>query len=85
LQLELDARVKNIEMGIEDKLMKQFEEKINSLQVALDNKVKNSELHMEQNLNLIIEADEEIHRVHLAFEDLVNDKLKTSNFRIADS
>jgi hypothetical protein len=33
-------------------------------------------------LNLIIKADEEIHRVHLAFEDLVNDKLKTSELRI---
>jgi hypothetical protein len=69
-------------MGIEDNLMKRFEEKINSLQVALDNKVKNSELHIERNSNLIIIADEEIHRVHLAFEDLVNDKRKTSELRI---
>ena len=82
LQLALDDKVKNIEIGIEDKLMKQFEEKINSLQVMLDDKVKNSELHFEENLKLIIKADEEIHRVHLAFEDLVNEKLKTSELRI---
>jgi hypothetical protein len=41
--------------------MKQYEEKINSLLVALDDKVKYSELHIEENLNLIIKADEEIH------------------------
>jgi hypothetical protein len=67
LQLALDDKVENIEMGIADKLMKQHEEKINSLQVALDDKAKNSELHTEQNLNLIIKADEDIHRVHLAY------------------
>jgi hypothetical protein len=35
-------------------------------------------LHIEENLKLIIKADEEIHRVQLAFEDLVNEKLSTS-------
>ena len=82
LQLALDDKAKNMEIGIEDKLMKQFDEKINSLQVMLDDKVKNLELHFEENLKLIIKADEEIHRVHLAFEDLVNEKLKTSELRI---
>jgi hypothetical protein len=33
-------------------------------------------------LKLIIKADEEINTVHMAFEDLVNDKLKTSELRI---
>jgi chromosome segregation ATPase len=82
LQLTPDDKVKNIEMDIEDKLMKQFDEKINSLQVAIDDKVKNSELHIEETFKLIIKADEEIHRVQLAFEDLVNEKLKTSELRI---
>jgi hypothetical protein len=55
---------------------------MNSLLVALDDKVKNSELHIEENLNLIIKADEEIHRVDLAYDDLVNETLKTSELRI---
>jgi hypothetical protein len=55
---------------------------MNSLLVALDDKVKNSELHIEENLNLIIKADEEIHRVDLAFDYLVNEKLITSEWRI---
>jgi hypothetical protein len=29
-------------------------------------------LHIEENLNLIIKADEEIHWVDLAYDDLVN-------------
>jgi hypothetical protein len=62
--------------------MKQYEEKINSLLVALDDKVKNSELHIEENLNLIIKVDEEIHGVDLAYDDLVNEKLITSEWRI---
>jgi hypothetical protein len=61
MQLALADKVKNTETGFLHKLMKQYEEKINSLLVALDDKVKYSELHIEENLNLIIKADEEIH------------------------
>jgi hypothetical protein len=61
--------------------MKLFEEKMNSLQVALDDKVRNSGLHIEGNSKLIIKTDEEIHRVHLSFEDSINEKLKTSELR----
>jgi hypothetical protein len=48
LQSAFDGKVKHLELHVEEKLIKQIDEKILNLQLALDDKVKNIEISINQ-------------------------------------